>query len=314
MPRHRPTIGDCEADEYEAFCERGGKVDRVIGGGRAKGRVAVPKTGRGKKNESLTFRLRGGVPVHVHWTFAVPIILPFLFVWQSRPLDALIYTSILAALLFSAIFLHELAHMWAAGSRGIATDRIELYLFGGWTHFKKGERPPASWIWIAFAGPFMNIVLGILFVASYGVTALYLDPLPFEPSLSILAAWPDDLLKRALWIGAILNFLLAILNLLPAFPLDGGLIARELLTPRVGLRRATMIVGVSGLFLSVARFGIILPAAVAGVYVWIPPSFKPNWLAVRGSRKARASSDVATDSPSTGTVEWRGRGGRRVYR
>ena len=120
-----------------------------------------------RKSESLTFRIGGGVPVRVHWTFAVPIVLPFLFEWPERPVDALIHSAILGALLFSAVFLHELAHMWAAQSRGVVADRIELYLFGGRIYFKRSAQGPISWLWIIFAGPLANLVLGVLFLAGY---------------------------------------------------------------------------------------------------------------------------------------------------
>ena len=122
-----------------------------------------------RKNDALVFSLKGNIPVYVSWTFAIPVILPFLHEWSTRPKTALVHTSIFAALFFGSVFLHELAHAWAARRQGIGTDRIKLYLFGGVAYFKRGATSAYGWAWIAFAGPLANILLAAFFAASKNV-------------------------------------------------------------------------------------------------------------------------------------------------
>ncbi|RUX21304.1 hypothetical protein EOA27_06315 [Mesorhizobium sp. M2A.F.Ca.ET.037.01.1.1] len=68
-----------------------------------------------------------------------------------------------------------------------------------------------------------------------------------------------------------------------AIPLDGGAIARHLLAPRFGADAAVRIVGFCGVVLSILRFAVIVPAALAGILLWFPPSFRPNWRAFRAA-------------------------------
>ena len=114
--------------------------------------------------------------------------------------------------------------------------------------------------------------------------------------------------------GVLVNLALGILNLLPAFPLDGGIIARELLQPHLGLQRATKIVGACGLVLSALRFPVMLVAAAAGFFVWLPPPFRANWRALRGSGKAKRRRKPAIASAEAEEIEWRGKGGWRIHK
>ncbi|MDX8523967.1 site-2 protease family protein [Mesorhizobium sp. MSK_1335] len=247
----------------------------------------MQRFGWDRKNDAFVFRMKGNIPVHVSWTFAVPAILPFLHEWSRHPRGALTRTVIFAVLLFLSVFLHELAHVRAARRRGIGTERIDLYLFGGIAWFKPGMASPYGWAWIAFAGPLANIVLAAGFTASYYLVARPLLPVEPDGFFNLPPPRPDTLLEWTLWLGALLNTVLAILNLLPAYPLDGGTIARHLLAPRFGADTAARIVGFCGVVLSILRFAVILAAAIAGTMLWIPPSFRPNWRAFRATGNKR---------------------------
>lgn len=267
---------------------------------------SLQRFGWDKKSDAFVFRM-DEVPVYVNWTFAIPAVLPFLTEWLKRPGTALTHTVILAALLFLSILLHELAHVWAARRRGIGTERIDLYVLGGIAWFKPGKTSPYGWAWIAFAGPLANIILALVFVAAYHLVA---RPLPVETDAFFNSPPPrsDTILEWALWLGVLVNTALAILNLLPAFPLDGGAIAKRLLTPRFGAGNAARIVGFCGVVLSIVRFVVMLAAAIAGTMVWIPPPFKPNWRAFRGPSRKKALSQFPPADPAP-EVEWRGKGG-----
>lgn len=273
----------------------------------------MQRFGWDKKNDAFVFSISENIPVHVSWTFAVPIILPFLHEWPARPTSALVHTAIFAALFFMSVFLHELTHVRAARRKGIGTDRIELYLFGGLAWFKQGATSARGWAWIAFAGPLTNIVLAAGFAASYYLIAG--PSLPVEPYSLFNSPPPRPamLLEWALWVGALLNVALAVLNLLPAYPLDGGTIARHFLARHFGASRAARIVGFCGVVLSILRFAIILPAVIAGVLLWIPPSFKPNWRMFRGVGRKKAGPPRPVAEPED-EVEWRGKGGWPINR
>ncbi|WP_432288157.1 site-2 protease family protein [Aminobacter sp. BA135] len=248
-----------------------------------------------------------GVPVRVHSTFAIPVMLPFLHEWFVRPRHALVFTVIVAVLLFLAVLLHELGHLWAARRSKIAAECIELYLFGG-RMFRPFGQIRASWASIYAAGPMVNLALGLLFLAGYYLTAasagpgLNLAPPPLEPLR--LLGWTFAL-------GAVLNLALACLNLLPALPLDGGFIARELSQARLSPQAAMRIVGICGLTLSMLRIVAMLWVASKGFLIWMPPPFGPNWRAARGIQKARPRKPAPEEGE---TLEWRGKGGRPIRR
>jgi len=267
-----------------------------------------------RKSGALAFRLRGNIPVRVSWTFTIPAVLPFVHEWQMRPREALAHTLIVFVLLFLSVFLHELAHMRIARGKGIGTDRIDLFLFGGLTHFRPGPGSPHAWAWIAFAGPLTNLVLGAAFATAYYLAFGSLVPFARDGMFSWLPRLSAGYLEWALWLGVSLNLILFILNILPAYNLDGGLIVRALLQPRIGADRASRIVGACGVLLSVLRFAIILPAAAAGVLLWFPPSFAPNWNALRGQAKSKPGRRPPGEAGPPERVEWRGRGGWPVRR
>ncbi|MER9582900.1 site-2 protease family protein [Mesorhizobium sp. M0276] len=268
----------------------------------------MQRFGWDRKNDVFVFRTNWNIPVRISWTFAVPIILPFLREWSTRPADALIHTAVFAVLFFVSVFLHELAHAWAARRQGIGTERIELYLFGGIAYFKRGVASSRGWAWIAFAGPLANIVLAAGFVASYCLMVAPFLPVESDSFFNSPPPRQTSLVEWALWLGALLNGVLFVVNILPAYPLDGGTIARHLLTSRFGPGRAVRIVGFCGVVLSILRFAVILSAAVAGVLLWLPPSFRPNWRAFRGTGR-KTPSPPGSAVEVTDEVEWRGRGG-----
>ncbi|MEL6549031.1 MAG: site-2 protease family protein [Pseudomonadota bacterium] len=122
-------------------------------------------------------------------------------------------------LFFASLLLHELAHAMVARGFGIAVPRITLFLFGGVAEL--GEEPDTARheFWIAIAGPAMSVALAFAFWIASGL-ALILAGGPAIPLLlSYLAA---------------LNLILALFNLLPAFPLDGGRVLRAILWARSG--------------------------------------------------------------------------------
>ncbi|NMC70647.1 MAG: hypothetical protein GYA57_11355 [Myxococcales bacterium] len=120
-------------------------------------------------------------------------------------------------ILFASILLHEWAHALTARAAGDTVYKVTLHLLGGVT-FRAG-RGGHRWAWrITAAGPLVNVLLA---VAAW--LALYL-------ARAGLPAWALVLLAQAFWA----NTILAVFNLLPIYPMDGGQLARMSLSKRVG--------------------------------------------------------------------------------
>jgi Zn-dependent protease len=122
-------------------------------------------------------------------------------------------------LIAGSLLLHELAHSIVARRAGVPVERITLWALGGVSVLGGEPASPRSAFWIAAAGPLTSIGLGV--VAGGGALAL-----------SLFGA-PQLVVSSALWLGTI-NVFLAVFNLLPGNPLDGGRILRAVLWRRSG--------------------------------------------------------------------------------
>lgn len=141
-----------------------------------------------------------------------------------------------ALLLFGSVLVHELAHSLVAQRYGIAVPRITLFLFGGVSQIATEPPNPASEFWIAIAGP----------VTSLAIWAIGWEIEPLLGGAQLVSA----LVKYLAW----LNLILALFNLVPGFPLDGGRVLRALVWKATGnYHRATVAAGMSGRF-----FGFLL--------------------------------------------------------
>jgi Zn-dependent protease/CBS domain-containing protein len=132
-----------------------------------------------------------------------------------------------ALLLFGAVLLHELSHSLVAKRRGLGVDSITLFVFGGVSALAGEPRRPGTQFLVAAAGPIMSlIVAGVAFVLSIGLAGVNLGAAVIFEYL------------------ATVNVLLAVFNLIPGFPLDGGRVLQSLLWRATGDRvRATRIAG-----------------------------------------------------------------------
>ncbi len=175
----------------------------------------------------------------VFWIFSInyyPALLP-----DKQPLIYLILGATTAVLFFSSALLHEIAHSLVSIKNNIKVNRITLFLFGGVAELFEEPKNPSSEFKIASAGPAISIFLGLLF---------YLLSIAFKEQLTA------SLLFSTLFQT---NMLLAIFNLLPGFPLDGGRILRSILWGATkNIKLATKIASNIGRFiaLTMVAFGI----------------------------------------------------------
>lgn len=180
-----------------------------------------------------------GVPIRFHFTFILLLI--FLLTAGFGGGKSVLYDIIFIVSLFAAVLLHELGHALVARIYGIKTVEIVMYPIGGVARLER-EAAPVAELWIALAGPAVNVVLAI---GLYGW-------------LTLLSGWGQierQLVDRI----AVSNLYLAGFNMAPAFPMDGGRVLRALLALWKGEAAATRVASFVGRLLAMAMgiYGLI---------------------------------------------------------
>lgn len=146
-----------------------------------------------------------------------------------------------AAGLFISIILHELSHSLVARRFDIPIKGITLFIFGGVAHMEKEPPTARSELLMAIAGPIASLVLAVFFYMAASIAH---------------AAGLGDTVTGVAWYLALINFMVAVFNMVPAFPLDGGRVYRAWLWGRSGdLNEATRRASSAG-----QTFGLILIA------------------------------------------------------
>lgn len=174
-----------------------------------------------------------GIKVYVHWTFTI-LIVWIVYTNLRAGLDASqIGWSVLFILsLFLCVTLHELGHALAARRYGISTKDITLYPIGGVARLERMPENPKQELVVALAGPLVNVLIMLILmpvILKYDFTtqtnekALIIGAANFLPMLGVINVW------------------LALFNLIPAFPMDGGRVLRALLSFKINRVKATEI-------------------------------------------------------------------------
>src|SRR5437870_2464722 len=151
----------------------------------------------------------------------------------DRPLLVYLLAGLAAAILFLAsILAHELAHATVARANGVQVDAITLWLLGGVAELRGEPRSPRAEFAIAVVGPLMSGLVGLLFGAlDFGLAAVG------APRVEVSVAG----------YLAITNLALAVFNLIPAAPLDGGRVLRAAVWRWTGDRvRASIVASRAG--------------------------------------------------------------------
>ena len=141
--------------------------------------------------------------------------------------------------LFGSIILHELSHSLVARKFGLPMKGITLFVFGGIAEMDEEPPSPKAEFFMAIAGPLASIAIGFICIGIMNA--------------GINFAWPSPPIMVLNYLG-IINIILAIFNLLPAFPLDGGRVLRSILWGwKKNLRWATRVSSLIG-----SGFGLML--------------------------------------------------------
>ena len=169
-----------------------------------------------------------GIDLKIHWTFWL-LPLWVIFTFEDSGFLPLWLHVFLIFPLFFCIVLHEYGHALMARHFGIGTRSITLSPLGGIAQLERMSRSPWEEFWIAIAGPAVNVVIAAILGTGLLVYAL------LDPGFQNVLWW------RALGIIFLVNIVLVIFNLLPAFPMDGGRVFRALLAGSFGMLTGTRI-------------------------------------------------------------------------
>jgi Zn-dependent protease/CBS domain-containing protein len=178
---------------------------------------------------SLTIGRFGGTAVKIHVTFLLLLAWIGFSAWRQGGPAAARDSLVFIILIFVCVVLHEFGHILVARRYGIQAPEVTLLPIGGVASLQALPDKPSQEFAIAIAGPAVNFVIAIVLLLALGqVNSADLQRLD-DPQVSLLARLADA------------NLFLALFNLIPAFPMDGGRVLRALLAMRLGRARATRI-------------------------------------------------------------------------
>src|SRR3989338_8779962 len=187
-----------------------------------------------------------GIDVYVHTTFLILIAWVAFAHWQTGHSAAAAMEGVAFILaLFGCVVLHEFGHALTARRFGIKTRDITLLPIGGLARLERMPDDPRQELWVALAGPAVNVVIAAALFFSLRLTASLW-------SLSDAARVGGGVVSQLMWV----NVVLVAFNLLPAFPMDGGRVLRALLARRLAYARATQIAATVGQGMAIL-FGVV---------------------------------------------------------
>jgi len=257
-------------------------------------------------NESLRLGRIAGVAIGINWSVLVIFTLITVGLAAGRfpilqpDLEPVAYAAAgLAAgiAFFLSLLAHELSHAIVARRNGVGVDGITLWLFGGVARLTGEADDPGADFRIAAVGPAVSVALGVVFLVLAGLAdAIGLAPLAVEV---------------VVWLG-IINIVLAVFNLVPAAPLDGGRILRAALWRRSGDRVAAAVTAARagrsfGWLLIIGGFAIfVLGAGLGGLWIvflgWFlinAARMEEEQAVMGGALSGVRVADVMTPDPTT---------------
>lgn len=163
-----------------------------------------------------------GIDVSVHWSWWIFVAFISMKNFIHFDLTNILHTFLIISIVFFVVIGHELAHALTARHFGYETDSIVMHFLGGVANIDMAKATPRQVIIISAAGPLFNLWL------AYITTAITL----VIPSYMLLTPGDSDLTGLGFAVGSffIINLLLGLFNLVPAYPMDGGRILRAALS------------------------------------------------------------------------------------
>lgn len=202
-----------------------------------------------------------------------------------------------AVLFFASILLHELGHAFVAARNGIEVSSITLWMFGGVARLERDSDTPATEFKVAVAGPLVTAAI-VAVCAILGLALAGGDQVR-HAALTQENTQTSGIAAMVVWLGSI-NLLVLVFNLVPAFPLDGGRMARAIAWWRTGSRNSGTRFAATlgewfGLFLILAGLGYFL--------VYLGDVIGGIWLAFVGFILRGAAKSAIAQTELTSRIE-----------
>ena len=223
---------------------------------------------------SLNIGRVAGTVVRIHLTFLLFLAWIFAASYASAGAATAWDTLLFIVLLFLCVLLHEFGHIFTARYFGVTTPYVTLLPIGGVAQLDHIPEEPSQEFLIAIAGPLVNVVITLMLVYVGGA---HLVPADAAAIGNVKVAMIDRL--------AIVNLFLAVFNLIPAFPMDGGRVLRALLASRMGFVRATEVAAQIGQFVAFALgfIGLLYNPILIfiAIFVYLAASAEAHMVALR---------------------------------
>ncbi len=187
-------------------------------------------------SQSLLIAKIFDIPVKLHWSFGLLLlIIPLALQGMGLNTKEIIFITVLVLGVFACVVMHEFGHALTAKHYGVTTKDIILLPIGGVARLNRLPEKPLHEFLIAIAGPAVNVVIAALLMPYFLFNPLSEHLVGSQPILNF-ETW-SDLIPALLFI----NVALAVFNLIPAFPMDGGRVLRSLLSMKTSRLMATNI-------------------------------------------------------------------------
>jgi Zn-dependent protease/CBS domain-containing protein len=176
-----------------------------------------------------------GTAIRIHITFLLFLVWIFVAGLATGGVNNALNSLLFMVLLFACVVAHEFGHIFTARAFGVATPDVTLLPIGGVARLERIPEKPSEEFLVAIAGPLVNVAIAIVLIA---VAPTHLSAEHFTAMESPKVSMIDRLAE--------VNLFLAVFNMIPAFPMDGGRVLRALLAIRLGHVRATEIAATIG--------------------------------------------------------------------
>ena len=237
---------------------------------------------------SLNIGSIAGTAIRIHFTFLLFLVWIFVANWASGGPPAAWQGLIFILLLFACVLAHEFGHIFTARAFGVPTPDVTLLPIGGVARLARIPEEPRQEFLIAIAGPLVNVAIAVVLLL-LGAHLNARDLVAMESSRI-------SLIDRL----AAVNLFLAVFNMIPAFPMDGGRVLRALLAIKLGHVRATEIAATIGQLVAfglgfLGLFGNPLLIFIA-IFVYLAASSEAHLVAIRAmSRDVPVSAAMITN-------------------
>jgi Zn-dependent protease len=204
-----------------------------------------------------------GIDIYIHFTFFLLLAwIALVYYNQGQSLAAASAGVAFILVIFSCVVMHELGHALTARRYGIKTRDIILLPIGGVARLERMPDKPAQELWVALAGPAVNVAIALLLAGFLYVTNSFT---PIGQLTNATASFAERVMA--------VNIFLIIFNMIPAFPMDGGRVLRALLAMRLPYAKATQYAATLGQGIAIlfGVFGLFFNPLLLliALFVWI---------------------------------------------